>query len=190
MDEPPAQVLYIQELEMADNRTTQEYAMQRAREKRAQDYFDMFKENEGYKPKVYTDTKGKRTIGIGFNLEDGGNRRFLKKIGIDVNELFAGRELNDEEIRTLYNHSLTQAFGDAKKFDPQFNKRPEPVKKAIVDMAFNLGLTKLNKFERMNAALGQNDYKAAADEMVDSKWYKDVKTRGPRTVELMASAAR
>jgi lysozyme len=57
-------------------------------------------------------------------------------------------------------------------------------------MAFNLGLTKLNKFERMNAALSQNDYKTAADEMVDSKWYKDVKTRGPRTVELMASASR
>jgi GH24 family phage-related lysozyme (muramidase) len=99
---------------MADNKTAQEYAMQRAREKRAQDYFDMFKENEGYKTKVYKDTKGKRTIGIGFNLEDGGNRKFLKKIGIDVNELFAGRELNDEEIRTLYNHSLTQAFRDAK----------------------------------------------------------------------------
>ena len=42
----------------------------------------------------------------------------------------------------------------------------------------------------MKAALEQNDYSTAADEMVDSKWYKQVKTRGPRTVALMRSAAK
>jgi lysozyme len=57
-------------------------------------------------------------------------------------------------------------------------------------MAFNLGLTKLNKFEKMKAALGQNDYSRAADEMVDSNWYKQVKSRGPRTVALMRQAAK
>ena len=175
---------------MADNKTAQEYAMDRAREKRSMDYLNMFKENEGYKKKVYKDTKGNRTIGIGFNLEDAGNKQFLKKAGIDLKEVLAGRELTDNEVITLYNHSLTQAFNDAKQFDPQFAKRPEPVKKAIVDMAFNLGLTKLNKFKDMKAALMQNDYKVAADEMVDSNWYKQVKTRGPRTVALMASAAK
>ena len=175
---------------MADNKTAQEFAMQRARQKRSMDYLNMFKENEDYKTKVYKDTEGNRTIGIGFNLEDAGNKRFLKKAGIDLNEVLAGRELTDNEVITLYNHSLTQAFKDAQKFDPQFNKRPETVKKAIVDMAFNLGLTKLNKFVDMKAALGQNDYKTAADEMVDSKWYKQVKTRGPRTVALMAAAAK
>jgi lysozyme len=175
---------------MADNKTAQEYAMERARQKRSMDYLNMFKENEGYKTKVYKDTKGNRTIGIGFNLEDAGNRRFLKKVGLDLNELLGGRELTDSEVTKLYNHSLTQAFSDAQQFDPQFAKRPEPVKKAIVDMAFNLGLTKLNQFKDMKAALGQNDYRAAADEMVDSNWYKQVKTRGPRTVKLMASVAQ
>jgi lysozyme len=175
---------------MADNKTAQEYAMERAREKRSMDYLAMFEENEGNLSKVYEDTKGNRTIGIGFNLEDAGNQRFLKKSGIDFKEVLAGRELTKNEVITLYNHSLTQAFNDARKFDPQFNKRPEPVKKAIVDMAFNLGLTKLNKFKDMKAALAQNDYRTAADEMVDSNWYKQVKSRGPRTVSLMASAAK
>lgn len=164
--------------------------MERAREKRSMDYLAMFEENEGNLSKVYKDTKGNRTIGIGFNLEDAGNQSFLKKSGIDLKEVLAGRELTKNEVITLYNHSLTQAFNDARKFDPQFNKRPEPVKKAIVDMAFNLGLTKLNKFKNMKAALVQNDYRTAADEMVDSNWYKQVKSRGPRTVSLMASAAK
>jgi lysozyme len=146
--------------------------------------------NEGNKPKVYKDSKGKRTIGIGFNLEEPANRKILKKEGIDINELFAGRELTDKETKTLYNYSLTQAFKDAQSYDPNFAKRPEAVKMTLVDMAFNLGLTKLNKFEKMKTGLMNNDYNVAADEMIDSKWYKQVKSRGPRMVQVMRSAAK
>tara|TARA_R110002126_G_scaffold1058_3_gene6497 strand:+ start:202 stop:729 length:528 start_codon:yes stop_codon:yes gene_type:complete len=175
---------------MADNKTTQEFAQKRYKEQRANNFYDMFVLNEGNKPKVYKDTKGKRTIGIGFNLEEPANQKFLKEKGININELFDGRELTDKETKTLYNHSLTQAFKDAQKYDPNFAKRPEAVKMTLVDMAFNLGLTKLNKFERMKTGLINNDYNTAADEMIDSKWYKQVKDRGPRMVNVMRSAAK
>jgi lysozyme len=175
---------------MADNMTAQQFGNQRARDQRAKNYFDMFVLNEGNKPGVYKDSKGNRTIGIGFNLEDESNRKFLKEAGIDINELFDGRKLTERETGILYNRSLTQAFKDARSYDPNFEKRPEPVKMALVDMAFNLGLTKLNKFVEMKKGLMNNDYNMAADEMVDSNWYKQVKSRGPRTVELMRSAAK
>ncbi len=175
---------------MADNLTPSQQAKRRADDMRATDYRKMFIENEGLKEKVYTDTEGNRTVGIGFNLEDRNNRKVLAGIGLNLNEVLGGKKLERNDIIRLYNHSLTQAFNDAQKFDPGFAKRPEPVKKAIVDMAFNLGLTKLNTFEKMKEALGRNDYSRAADEMVDSKWYKQVKTRGPRTVALMRSAAK
>ena len=164
--------------------TPGEYANRRAKDLRAKEYYDMIALNEGVKPKVYRDSKGHRTIGIGFNLEDQANQKFLKKAGIDINELFRGRELNDKEIKTLYNHSLSQAYTDARKFDPKFDKRPEGVKMALTDMSFNLGLTKLNKFEKMQEALRQDDYRTAAVEAQDSDWFKQVKTRGPRTVAL------
>jgi len=175
---------------MADNKTPQQLAQQRVREQRSQNYYDMLSLNEGNKPKVYKDSKGNRTIGIGFNLEDAANRKFLKREGIDINELFDGRKLSENETRTLYNHSLTQAFKDAQSYDPNFAKRPEAVKMTLVDMAFNLGLTKLNKFVDMKAGLKNNDYNVAADEMIDSKWYKQVKDRGPRMVQVMRSAAK
>ena len=35
-----------------------------------------------------------------------------------------------------------------------------------------------------------NDYQKAADEMVDSNWFKQVKTRGPRMVDIMRSASK
>jgi lysozyme len=175
---------------MADNKTPQQLAQQRVREQRSQNYYDMLSLNEGNKPKVYKDSKGNRTIGIGFNLEDAANRKFLKREGIDINELFDGRKLSENETRTLYNHSLTQAFKDAQSYDPNFAKRPEAVKMTLVDMAFNLGLTKLNKFVDMKAGLKNNDYNVAADEMIDSNWYKQVKSRGPRMVQVMRSAAK
>ena len=94
------------------------------------------------------------------------------------------------ETKTLYNYSLTKAFKDAQSYDPNFAKRPEAVKMTLVDMAFNLGLTKLNKFVEMKKGLMNNDYQKAADEMVDSNWYKQVKSRGPRMVAVMRSATR
>ena len=175
---------------MVNNQTTQQFAQQRYRDQRANNFYDMLSLNEGNKPKVYKDSKGNRTIGIGFNLEDASNRKFLKREGININELFAGRELTDRETKTLYNHSLTQAFKDAQSYDPNFAKRPEAVKMTLVDMAFNLGLTKLNKFVDMKKGLMNNDYNMAADEMVDSNWYKQVKSRGPRMVKVMRSAVK
>jgi lysozyme len=172
------------------NVSVMEQGIRRAKELRAQDYYKMISLNEGVKPKVYKDSKGHRTIGVGFNLEDAGNRNILKKEGIDINEIFKGKELDDDEIKTLYNYSLTQAFNDAQKFDKGFAKRPEKVKKAIVDMSFNLGLTRLNKFKKMREGLEVDDYSKAADEMVDSEWYKQIKSRGPRTVDLMRSSAK
>jgi len=172
------------------NQTAQQFAQQRYRDQRSKNFYDMFVLNEGNKPQVYKDSKGNRTIGIGFNLEDAGNRKFLKESGIDINELFNGRKLTDRETKILYNRSLTQAFKDAQSYDPNFAKRPEAVKMALVDMAFNLGLTKLNKFVEMKKGLMNNDYNMAADEMVDSNWYKQVKSRGPRMVQVMRSAVR
>ena len=158
---------------MADNQTTQQFAQQRYKEQRANNFYDMLSLNEGNVPNAYKDSKGIMHIGVGFNLEDGGNKNFLKKSGININD-----------------HSLTQAFKDAQSYDPNFAKRPEAVKMTLVDMAFNLGLTKLNKFVDMKSALMNNDYNKAADEMVASKWFDDVKSRGPRMVKVMRSAVK
>jgi len=57
-------------------------------------------------------------------------------------------------------------------------------KKVVANMRFNLGASGLLGFKRMHAALGRDDYEAAADEMVDSRWYRQV---GGRAVELVAA---
>jgi GH24 family phage-related lysozyme (muramidase) len=170
--------------------TPQELARKRAHQARVQDYFDMLSRNEGIRKKVYLDSKGHPTIGIGFNLNAEHNQQFLKDKGIDKQSLLAGRELTKNELLLMYNHSLKQAFKDARKYDPNFDKRPESVKKGLVDMSFNMGLTKLNTFEKMKEGLDANDYAKVAREAQDSNWFKQVKSRGPRTVGLFKEAIK
>jgi hypothetical protein len=81
---------------MAQNLTTAQQAQRRADQMRSKAYQDMLILNEGNKPQVYKDTKGNRSIGIGFNLEDKANQRFLKSINVDINELFKGRGTDRE----------------------------------------------------------------------------------------------
>ena len=142
--------------------------------------------NEGIRKDVYKDTKGNKTIGVCFNLEDTSNQVALDALGLNRDELKAGtRSLTDREVNELYKYSSMRAVKDAIAFDPNLQSRPANVQTAIIDMSFNLGLNKLKKFEKMKEALDANDYNKAADEMKDSLWFKQVKDRGPRMVKIM-----
>ena len=55
----------------------------------------------------------------------------------------------------------------------------------LMDMAFNMGVPRLCKFIKMWAALEQYDYTKAAEEMLDSRWAKQVKTRATRLAHSM-----
>ena len=54
---------------------------------------------------------------------------------------------------------------------------------------FNMGRTRLGKFKNMNAAVEEGDYSRAANEMVNSRWYNQVRNRASRLVERMRSLA-
>jgi len=173
------------------NQDSYAFARKRARDKHNQEIYEQLSLHEGVEPSVYTDTKGKRTIGIGFNLDEPSNRKKAESLGLNVRDMLSGKKtLSDKEIKLLYNESIKQAADDANAFLPQAGRQPAVVQKVLIDMAFNLGRTKLNKFENMRAALLEGDYNKAADEMIDSNWYNQVGNRSKRLVEMMRSAAR
>ena len=169
----------------------QEYAQIRANQKQeARDYFDMLSLNESKKYQVYKDSKGKATVGIGFNLEEDHNKEFLKSQGVDIQRILDGEPISERLLLKMYNHSLKQAFKDAIDYEPNFYQHPKSVQRGLVDMAFNLGGTKLKKFKKMKEGLDARDYNKVTAEAIDSDWYKQVKSRGPRTVELFRQAAQ
>ncbi|MFQ5421037.1 MAG: hypothetical protein ACE5EY_11830, partial [Anaerolineae bacterium] len=54
-----------------------------------------------------------------------------------------------------------------------------------INMAFNLGRTRLARFGKMWAAIHIGDYALAAEEMLDSRWARQVGERAHRLAEMM-----
>ena len=52
-------------------------------------------------------------------------------------------------------------------------------------MMFNLGRPRLSKFVGMKRGVDNRDWNTAADEMVDSNWYRQVGKRAKRLVNRM-----
>lgn len=148
--------------------------------------FDMIKRHEGIRNKVYLDTENNPTIGVGFNLNRKDAKQKIESLGANYDDILNGKEsLNNNQIETLFRQDLFVAVNDAKSFLPNFDTQPKEIKMVIVNMAFNLGYTRLNKFEKFRQALMDRDYNKATKEMVDSKWYNQVGNRSKELVKIV-----
>ena len=111
----------------------------------------------------YEDSEGILTIGYGINLEEG---------------------LYEHEAEYLLKSRVKIAEDEIHKNFPQLVSRMTPNRySAFINMAYNLGLTRLNGFKKMLAALITGDYDTASKEALDSKWAKQVKGRADRIAE-------
>lgn len=140
---------------------------------------------EGRKNKVYLDTKKIPTIGVGFNLRRGDAKEKLAAMNIKIQDVIGGKELTDDQINILLAADVKTAKSYAAKIFKTFDKQPTDVQKILVDMAFNLGHTGLSKFKKMIAAVDSMNYNKAADEMLNSDWYKQVGNRSEHHVKAM-----
>ena len=148
--------------------------------------------HEGLRLEPYICPAGYWTIGVGRNLESkgltGAEQKFI--FGRDdyskqeVIELLKKRGITKDEALFLLANDVTDCVKDLKTFD-WFDKLDDVRAKVVIDMRFNLGPTRFRQFKRMIAALSVGDYKAAAAEMVYSKWFYQVGTRARRLVEMM-----
>lgn len=154
--------------------------------KSAESLYNQLSRHEGVKSQIYLDTKGIPTIGIGFNLQDPSNKKILSKYGITDKMLKTG--LTESQIMSLFNESLDRAKSDALKFLPNLYQHPIPVQNAIIDMAFNLGYTKLNKFVDFKKSLIQKNYEQASKDMLNSLWSKQVGKRAEYLSNLINSS--
>jgi lysozyme len=104
----------------------------------------------------YIDTAGKLTIGIGRNLSDCGIRL--------------------DEAELMFQNDLKQTIGELEPLS-WFSSQPQGVQNALINMNFNLGITKLLEFKEMITALENKNYSAAAQAVLNSIWAKQVHQR-------------
>ena len=111
---------------------------------------------EGFRATPYRDSRGNLTVGFGTNLS----------IGLTRAE------------GTLLLRSRLERNGQclAKRWTPWRLTGPR-TREVLLDMAYELGCAGVLKFTKMLAALARRDFAAAAREMMDSRYARQVPTR-------------
>ena len=117
------------------------------------------KEHEGLKLFPYKCPAGKLTIGYGHNLEDNG-------LSQSVCEYILIEDIEEAK------HNLYAIF--TRDF---FNSLSDNQKIALVDMMFNLGLSKFLTFKKFILAVKNKDFIKASAEIINSKAYQQNKSR-------------
>ena len=121
--------------------------------------------DEGIRLKIYQDTVGKWTIGIGRNLSD--------------------RGISRDEAMTLLHNDIDSHLREVRAALPWFDALDEVRQRAVVNMAFNLGVPKLMEFRNTLQAIADGDWRKAAAGMRASLWAKQVGARAERLAQMI-----
>lgn len=142
------------------------------------DMFAELKTHEGYMRKVYKDHLGYLTVGIGHKLTESELKLYDE-----------GDIITDEDALYLFENDLNIAIEGCEKLYERFEQLPYVIQKTLINMCFNVGETRLRKFKRMNQAIAESNWETMADEMVDSRWYRQVGNRSVYLVERVRKFA-
>ncbi len=131
------------------------------------------KKHEGYRNKVYLDTLGKRTVGVGH---------------LCVEDFWEDdKEYEEKFLMTILEHDLQTAIKSAKQLIEEFgcDDIDEQAEEILIEMVFQLGKTGVSKFKNMWKALAEKNYIGASYEMLDSRWAKQTPNRAKAMADLM-----
>lgn len=122
---------------------------------------EQLKIHEGFRSNVYTCSGGKKTLGYGRNLQD---------IGI-----------SEEEAEMLLKNDIYEATNQLLNAFPWMATFSDVRISAMINFTFNVGIGTVRKFSNTIEYLKNEDWEAAADEMMDSKWAEQV---GDRAIQI------
>ena len=123
--------------------------------------------HEGLELKAYKCTAGKITIGVGRNVEELG--------------------ITHDEAMYLLSNDIQRVVDELLANVDCYNKLSDVRKSVLIDMCFNLGISRFMQFKNFLAAVDRGDYVDAAREMLDSRWATQVGDRSVRLSKMMSS---
>ena len=141
--------------------------------------------HEGMELKVYKDSLGIDTIGVGRNLEDrgitDGELAFMNLLRSDIYE----QGITEGNARWLLSNDIDIIEKELSDVHPCINSLDDVRLRVVLDMAFNMGVPRLCKFKKMWEAIHNASYATAAEEMLDSRWATQVGRRAERLSTAM-----
>ena len=136
---------------------------------------ETLKIDEGVVYEIYNDHLGYPTFGIGHLVLEGEPEH-----GLSV-----GTPVTEERVDECFERDVEYVLDDCRILHEDFDNYPEEVKQIIANMMFNMGRTRLTNFRKHNAALKEGDWKTAAVEGRDSRWYRQVTNRAERLMKRL-----
>ena len=131
--------------------------------------------DEGVKYEIYNDHLGYPTFGIGHLILESDPEHGEP----------TGTAISEERVKESFGSDVLDVLSDCERLYSDFGSLPEEAQQIIANMMFNMGRTRLSKFKGMKRGVDARDWNAAADEMVDSAWYRQVTNRAERLVNRM-----
>ena len=135
--------------------------------------------DEGVKYEIYNDHLGYATFGVGHLVIESD-----PEYDMDL-----GTPISESRVIEAFEQDCENVLRDCNILYEDFDSLPEEAQQVIANMMFNMGRPRLSKFKGMKRGVDSRDWNAAADEMVDSAWYRQVTNRADRLVERIRALA-
>jgi lysozyme len=126
--------------------------------------------DEGFIPHAYQDHLGFWTVGVGTLID-------ARRGGITKKQAYM---LLDDEVDRIE--------ADLDRRAPWWRRQPDEIQRAMVNMAYQLGVSGLLRFSKTLAKIQLRDYQGAATEALDSTWARQTPERAARISALIRSA--
>lgn len=135
--------------------------------------FEIIKErvinHKGLRLKPYRCSGNKLSIGYGRNLEDCG--------------------ISQKEAEYLLENDLRNSHKECIRSFWWYPEMPSIRQGVILEMCFNLGLTRLKTFKKMISACELKNYELVSQEMLNSLWARQVGERAKTLANIMKKGA-
>ena len=135
--------------------------------------------DEGCVYEIYNDHLGYATFGIGHLVTESDPEQGQS----------LGTPVSSDRVAEAFESDIQSVLRDCNILYSDFDDLPEEAQQVIANMMFNLGRPRLSKFVGMKRGVDARDWNQAADEMVDSNWYRQVTNRADRLVERIRALA-
>ena len=134
---------------------------------------DEIANDEGVVYETYHCSLGHLTGGIGHLITEWDEEFYEKPIGTKV---------PNQQVNDWFTKDIAVTINDCKIIFDNFDSLPEEAQLVIANMCSQLGRPRLSKFKNFIAAVKDEDWQRAGDEMQDSRWYKQTTNRADRLI--------
>jgi lysozyme len=131
-------------------------------------------DDEGVRYETYRCSEGYPTGGIGHLITEWDEEYYEQPMGTKI---------PNEQVDDWFAKDIETTIKDCNLLFSQFDNLPEEIQHVLANMCFQLGRPRLSKFKNMIAAVEDLDWARMADEMQDSRWFRQTTNRAQRLID-------